>query len=114
MIIAHRGGGEGVSENRLETIKDTLTKSYVDAVEVDLRLTKDNILVIHHDRGVYINGRRVWIDRMNYADIKYLGIPTFEEVATLFRNSNKILNIDVKDSKSVAPLKKFLTKIKFD
>ena len=113
MIIAHRGGGKGMYENRLETIKDTLKKNYIDAIEIDLRVTKDTILVIHHDRGVYINGKRVWIDTVNYSDIKHLGIPTFEEIASLFVHSNKILNIDVKDEKCILPLQQFFEKSKF-
>jgi glycerophosphoryl diester phosphodiesterase len=70
IFFAHRGGGEGVFENRLETIKSTLEKDYIDAIEIDVRVTKDEILVIHHDRGVYVNGRKIWIDELDYQKIK--------------------------------------------
>ena len=113
ILVAHRAGGLGVFENRLETIKNTLKKKYVDAVEVDVRLTKDGVLVIHHDRGVYINGKRIWIDKLEYSTIKHLGIPTFDEVIKLFLKSDKILNIDVKDEWCIIPLKEIFTKNKF-
>lgn len=107
VCVAHRGGGKGIYENRLETIRKTLRKEYVDAIEVDVRLTKDNILVVHHDRGVYINGKRRWVDKIHYSKIKHLGVPTFEEVFQLVGRSDKILDIDVKDESAVPQLKDF-------
>jgi glycerophosphoryl diester phosphodiesterase len=107
IFFAHRGGGEGVFENRLETIKSTLEKDYIDAIEIDVRVTKDEILVIHHDRGVYVNGRKIWIDELDYQKIKHLGIPTLEEVVSLFAESKKALNIDIKDERCLMQLKRF-------
>lgn len=109
VVVAHRGGGKGVFENRIETIKSTLQKKHIDAVEVDLRLTKDNVLVIQHDRGVYINGGRVWIDHTDYAVIKHLGVPTLEEVVDLCNSASKSLNIDIKDERCIPALKTFLS-----
>lgn len=114
VIVAHRGGQMGLHENRLETIKQVIQKDHVDAVEVDLRITEDGILVIHHDRAVYINGKKVWIDKVHYADIKFLGIPTFEEVLDLFAHSDKTLYIDNKDEKSIIPLKNIIERKKFN
>lgn len=108
LFIAHRGGGTGIHENRIETIRRALKDSYVDAVEIDIRKTADDILVLHHDRGVYINGKRIWIDGVKFAQIKHLGIPTFEEIFKLFQKSDKILNIDLKDEDSITLLAGFL------
>ena len=110
LFIAHRCGGFNVGENRLETIRDILDKKYVDAVEADLRKTKDNVLVLHHDRGVYINGQRQWIDKLQYKDIQFLGIPTLEEVVNLIDGSSKILDIDIKDENVGSELIKFFKK----
>lgn len=95
--IAHRGGGGGLHENKIETIKKTLKENTVDAIEVDVRKTKDNIIVLSHSRGITINGRTKWIDKVNFEDIKHLGIATLQEVISLFAASNKILDIDVKE-----------------
>lgn len=113
LLIAHRAGGMGVAENKLETLKATLKKRYIDAVEVDIRVTKDNVLVIHHDRGIYMSGKRVWIDKIEYAKIKHLGVSTFDEVMPLFIHSDVILNIDVKDERCILPLKQAFIKYKF-
>ncbi|MFQ5452533.1 MAG: glycerophosphodiester phosphodiesterase, partial [Candidatus Paceibacterota bacterium] len=110
ICIAHRGGGEGVFENRRETIKKTLQNKLIDAIEIDLRCTKDGVLVAHHDRGVYINGDRVWIDKVEFASMKHLGIPRFEEILLLTEASGKILNIDVKDENCIDPLVQFFKK----
>lgn len=97
LVFAHRGGGKGILENRLETIKKSLKKKFIDGIEVDVRMTKDKVLVIHHDRGVYLNGKIYWIDKLTYDQIKHLGIPTLSEVIDLFKNSDKILNLDIKE-----------------
>lgn len=120
LFIAHRGGGKGVYENRLETIKKTLRYDFVDGIEVDVRKTFDNILVLSHNRGVEIKGKKFWIDEVYYKEIKYLGIPTLEEVIDLFKNSKKILNLDIKEKNIVPYLihllkkKNYFKKIYFD
>lgn len=120
LLIAHRGGRSGVYENKIETIKRALKNDSVDIVEVDVRKTKDNVLVLNHNRGVDINGKRFWIDKTLYDEIKHLGIPTLEEILVLFKNSQKILNLDIKEKNItediVSLLKKnnYFKKIYFD
>lgn len=108
LFIAHRGGGEGVRENRIESIKANLERDYIDGIEIDVRATQDDVLIVHHDRGVYINGKRVWTENVTYDDIKYLGIPTLGEVIDLVAPTNKILNVDIKDENCIEPLKTLL------
>lgn len=110
LFIAHRGGGEGILENRIETIKKVLKNNLIDAIEVDIRQTKDKVLVLSHSRGIDINGKKVWIDKIYYNEIKHLGIPTLEEVLVLFKKSNKILNLDIKDKNSTKQIIKVIKK----
>lgn len=122
LFFAHRGGGKGVFENRLETIKKSLKNNFFDGIEVDVRRTRDGVLVLHHNRGINIQGKFRWIDQVNYREIKHLGIPTLEEVILLFKKNgiDKILNIDLKekniDKEVVFLLKKYdyRKKIYFD
>src|SRR3989338_11444067 len=99
LFIAHRGGGAGVFENKRETIKQSLTK--------------DGVIAIHHDRGVYINVKRVWIDSLLYSEIKHLGISTLYEVMQLANKYQKIINIDIKDESCTTALVDFLKRNKF-
>lgn len=42
MIISHRGNDkENFKENTILAIKNSLSKSYIDGVEFDIRLTRD-------------------------------------------------------------------------
>lgn len=114
LIIAHRGGGDGVLANRPYAIKKSLEAPQIDGVEIDLRQTKDKVLVAHHDRGVYLNGERVWIDELNYSEIKHLDIPKFEEIFDTVVAAKKILNVDIKDESVVDNLVRLLKNKKYN
>ncbi len=51
LVIGHRGAKALAPENTLEGIR-TAAKCRADAVEVDVRLTKDGVLVLMHDETV--------------------------------------------------------------
>lgn len=111
--IAHRGGGAGLHENKIETIKKTLKNKAVDAIEVDVRKTKDNVVVLSHHRGLKINGQTVWIDNVNFTSIKHLGVTTLEEILPLFKQSDKILDIDIKEKTAASEVARVLKKHRF-
>ena len=50
-IIAHRGGCTYYPENSIASIKHALSIG-VDAIEIDIRLTKDNKIVVCHDDAI--------------------------------------------------------------
>lgn len=102
--IAHRGGGSGMYENKIETIKNSLRDDAVDAIEIDVRVTRDHVLVVSHDRGMRANGQKVWIDQVHFSDIVHLGVVSLEELLPVFLKSTKALDIDIKDKKCVGPL----------
>lgn len=75
-IIAHRGNDGIHQENSLEAILNSLDSIYTDGVEIDVRLTKDNKLVINHDpfyKGNYINNT-------NAVKLQKQGLNTLDEV----------------------------------
>ena len=50
MLIAHRGNdNHNYKENSEEGIIFSLSKSYIDGIECDIRLTKDNEIVLSHN-----------------------------------------------------------------
>lgn len=113
ICIAHRGGGSGVHENKIETIKRSLSDDVIDAIEVDVRKTKDNILVLSHDRGVKTHGHTVWIDNVTFSDIKHLGVVSLAEVLPFFKASKKILDIDIKDKRCVSEIIRLFKKHRY-
>ena len=93
IVVAHRGDHTQVPENTLAAYENGI-KNGVDFVEIDLRTTKDSVLVIMHDGSVdrMTNGKGNVSD-LTYAEIRQLkvvdktkgtgklyDIPTFEEV----------------------------------
>ena len=91
MVAAHRGGYLGTSfpENSLAAIQNSLDFG-VDIIEIDIRITKDNKLVVMHDKSLdrTTNGSGL-IKEYTLEDIKSLylknenGLVTSERVPTL-------------------------------
>ncbi len=110
IVIAHRGDHVLVPENTLAAYENGI-KNGVDFVEIDLRTSKDSVLVIMHDATVdrMTNGKGKVSD-LTYAELKKLqvtdkrkdttaiySIPTFEEVLKTCRNKIYIY-LDYKDA----------------
>lgn len=90
--IIHRGiTSNRFKENSYTAIKRALIDRSSLGVEFDIRLTKDDKIVLSHDNIINFN----YIENMNYNDIiknKYL--TTLDKVLTI--NTDKILLIDIK------------------
>ena len=54
MVIAHRGKYEHSPfvENSIEALIDALKQPFIQGVELDVRMTKDQVLVIHHNATI--------------------------------------------------------------
>lgn len=91
-LIAHRANDEIHKENSLEAILNSLTKSYIDGIEIDIRLTKDYNFIIHHNpfyMGYYIKKTKV-------KKLQKKGLNTLEEALTKI-NSDKIIMLEIKE-----------------
>lgn len=76
-IVAHRGFHDAATyENTVDAYRRAAQVG-VDLVEVDIRRTKDGVLVLHHD--AYIAGRK--IATTNFADLPTL--PNGQQLSTL-------------------------------
>ena len=113
-IISHRGNNNhNYEENTIDAILDVLSKEYIDGVEFDIRITKDNKFVLSHNPVVYNLG----LITHNYLkDIKKYNISELEEVLKKIK-TDKIILIDIKseisDNKNlIKKLNKILKKYK--
>src|ERR1019366_3692825 len=110
IVIAHRGYHVEVPENTLAAYENAI-KNGVDYVEIDLRTTKDSMLVIMHDATVdrMTNGKGK-ISDLTYGEVhklkvidkrkdstKTYPVPTFEEVLHICRTKIYIY-LDFKDA----------------
>lgn len=107
MVVAHRGAHTVFPENSVPAIHEALEIG-VDLVEIDIRHTKDSMLVLMHDRTLdrSTNGEGL-IENYSLSEIKKLklrntdgslseiGIPTLEEVLTIFEDKISFV-LDIK------------------
>lgn len=105
-IIAHRGIGNKYQPNTIKALKEALNDSRVDGVELDIRLTKDNKIVIIHDMlinrlsdgyGFVKNMTLNELKQHNFGNKEYPSqIDTLSEFLKNIK-TNKIIVIEIKE-----------------
>lgn len=80
MIISHRANNHKFVENTKQAIENIIEHN-IKAIEFDIHLTKDNILVIHHDET---------LNRI-YGINQYIKDLTFNKIKTIINDKNKEL-----------------------
>ncbi|QQS37456.1 MAG: glycerophosphodiester phosphodiesterase [Ignavibacteriales bacterium] len=104
LVIAHLGAAGYAPENTITAFKMAI-ESGADAIEIDLRQTKDGVLVVLHDESVdrTTDGKGevdeltykelMKLDAGNWFDENFSGerIPTLKEVLALLNDSIKII-----------------------
>ncbi len=95
--VAHRGDSRGAVENTLEAIVRAAELG-ADAIEVDLRLTADGVVVLHHDPLL----ERVWdrpgaVAELTFAQLRDLvpRVPTLAEALEAVGDRAEPLVLDV-------------------
>lgn len=70
MVVAHRGDWRNYPENSIPAIESVIRMG-VDIVEVDLKMTKDSVLVLAHDGDIdrLMNGKG-WLGDYTLAELK--------------------------------------------
>lgn len=119
-LIAHRGlTNNNIRENTLKAFKNALNNNY-DGIELDLRRTKDNIIVVLHDKYINRTSNGVGnINKITYKEVlKYnfgtktnkSKIPTLKEVIKNISNTNIFIelkeNIDKEELNNILKLNK--------
>jgi len=113
-VIGHRGAGGLAPENTLSSVKKGIELK-VDLLEIDVQRTKDNILIVLHDKSIdrtttgsgktidlnykSIKKERICIDNVVFQD-EY--IPSLEEVIQLVNGQVKLL-IEIKKGSDYYP-----------
>jgi len=115
LVIAHRGASAIAPENTLAAINKAIEIG-ADVVEVDVHLTKDEQLIVIHDKNLKrTTGINKSIKNCNYNDIKQLNvrnrflkeypnqtIPTLKEVIQTINRRCKLL-IEIKEGSPYYP-----------
>ncbi|MDV4151995.1 glycerophosphodiester phosphodiesterase [Clostridium sp. AL.422] len=107
--FAHRGASSDYPENTILALKEGI-KSGASGIEIDVHKSKDNKLVVIHDEDIErtFMGRGLIKDftleelksfknrKKPFRDNEECKIPTLEEVLELVKDTNIILNIELK------------------
>jgi len=118
LIIAHRGESFIAPENTLSSI-NLAWENGVEAVEVDVRLSKDNQVVVIHDSNTWRVSRKLkWISNTELKELKSIDIgklknskfkgekiPTLHEVLSTVPKGGKII-IEIKSGRRIIPFLK--------
>lgn len=118
MIVAHQGYWKAAdgAQNSIKALNEA-ARLKIDGVEFDVRLTKDNYLILHHDAiaGDYI------IANSKLSDIRTLRLSDGSLIPTLVeyfevakRHKDLDLYIDVKTVESVKPVIDMVMKYELD
>lgn len=103
-ITAHRGSTKNVPENTMQSINEAISLK-ADFAEIDVHLTKDNIVVLSHDNNIKrLTGQKGRINNLTFKELKEKKIIyknkkyDFIDLKTVLENvENKIkLNIELK------------------
>lgn len=81
--VAHRGASPEYSGEKENTIRafDLAIAKGADWLEFDVRLSKDRVPMILHDRSFFRTfGKRGYIDKTFCSEAQRIGVPTLEEV----------------------------------
>jgi glycerophosphoryl diester phosphodiesterase len=108
-VIGHRGARGLAPENTLASLEKGL-QHHVDELEFDLRVTKDNFVVLHHNRDVIDpNGKRRRISTHNLNELREhkKDLTTLSE-ALDFVGRTVPLYIEVKPGELTSPIIKIL------
>ncbi len=114
-VIGHRGARGLEPENTLRSFRSAMELG-VDALECDVRMTRDYHAVLMHDESVArtTNGTGL-VAELTLADIRALDaghgerVPTLEELLEVVRGACE-LNIELKDPLALSPVLEIVTR----
>lgn len=69
-LVAHRGFSGMYPDNSYTAINKAIEMPCVNLIEIDVRLTSDNTLVLHHDTSTNIDDLKVSISSLDLTDIE--------------------------------------------
>ncbi|MFI1357527.1 glycerophosphodiester phosphodiesterase [Streptomyces sp. NPDC020898] len=94
--VAHRGDPYRIRENTIDSLRSALEQG-ADAVEIDVRLTRDGVPVLLHDATL----KRLWVQErpltgLSAAEVRGLtegGVPTLAEALAVTEGSRVMIDL---------------------
>lgn len=105
-FIAHRGNNSSSCENDFECLKNIINYDYIYGIEIDVRKSLDNILILNHNSFIKKNHSIYFISKTNSKD---LNLTTLKHLLNNI-NTNKVIILDIKDNIDIHKFYKFIKK----
>ncbi|KAA0565776.1 hypothetical protein F0342_03540 [Bacillus sp. CH30_1T] len=106
LITAHSGCMD-TRPNSVTSVMEGLNAG-ADVIEVDIRVTRDGKVVLHHDEEVRTNAEFKRLRDLTYVELKHImkegNIYLLDEVLPLIKERHRMINLDVKDLDVIDPL----------
>ena len=95
-IIGHRGARGLAPENTIASLQKGLDHN-ADAIEFDVRVTKDGVPILNHNPTIVFKNRRYYIRSLTFSALQEIkkDITTFEQALTYLKGKTTIM-IEVK------------------
>ena len=95
LVFAHRGGSALAPENTIAAFDNGLALG-ADGLELDVHLSRDGIVVVHHDRLLErTTALRGPIAQQKADDLRRAAVPTLAEVLSRYRDRRVIIEMKV-------------------
>src|SRR5439155_14737947 len=95
LVFAHRGGSKLGPENTIPAFDRGLAVG-ADGLELDVRLTRDGVVVVHHDRTLdrttSLTGP---VSERSARELTEVGVPTLHEVLSRYRDVRVIIEMKI-------------------
>src|SRR5262245_32503028 len=93
LVFAHRGGAGLKPENTLAAFDNGLALG-ADGIELDVRLSRDGVVVVHHDRTLErtttLSGP---VSSRTFGELHAAAVPTLAEVLARYRETRVIVEL---------------------
>ena len=93
LVFAHRGGSALAPENTMAAFANGLAVG-ADGIELDVHLSRDGVVVVHHDQTVdRMTSGRGDVAEMTARDLARLDVPALADVLARFRDARVIVEM---------------------
>lgn len=93
LVFAHRGGSKIAPENTIAAFDRGLTAG-ADGLELDVHLSRDGVVVVHHDRTLERTTRaNGLLSERTAAELETLDVPRFGDVLARYPNTGIIVEL---------------------
>jgi glycerophosphoryl diester phosphodiesterase len=114
LITAH-SGCMNTPENSIQSVLEGL-RAGADVIEVDIRATKDRVVVLRHDEYVSTPFGSSAIQDLTFQELKHFvkneEIIQLEEILPLILENHRMINLDIKEDGAIHPMIQVVEKYK--